>query len=216
MRTLVVPLLALVCLNASANAADSKCGSFEARVPPPKLELAPPGGFVEVCGQDAALCKSVATGYPPEGKLVGYFVPAEEWKQYRAKQRTDFTRYLVALIAEGTEPAQFSELRAFLRARRTGAALDPKLPIVFDAGGRFVIPVFEDADDAMASGALIKRPPSGAKPAKETVLASTSIAYLAKDRVLSLYTYADVSDSPSAEPVMQLARDWLKCLRSAK
>lgn len=216
MRTWVVSLLALACLSARANAADSKCGSFEARVPPPRLELAPPAGFSEVCGQDAALCKSVSAGYSPDARLVGYFVPAEEWKQYRARRRTEFTRYLVALIAEGTEPSRFSDLRALVRERRGGPALDPKLPIAFDAGGRATIPVFEDADDAMASGAIIKRTPIGSKPAKETVLASTNIAYLAKDRVLSLYTYADVSDWPSAEPVMQLSRDWLKCLRSAK
>lgn len=214
MRTLAAALIALVFASAPASAADPKCGTFEARAVPPPLELAPPAGFIEVCGKDPALCAKVAAGYPPEARLVGYFVMPAEWSEHQAGKRTEFSRYLVAQIVPGMEPLHFPRLREFARAQRGTAAAGTKRAPVFDASGRSIIPVFEDADDAVASGMMLKRKADATAPI-EIVLASVNIAYLTKDRVLSLYTYANVSADPSSAPVEKLAREWLACLRSA-
>ena len=198
MRTLTAVLLALACLSARRkppirSAARSKRG-FRRRAPARAT-----GGFIEVCGQDAALCKSVAAGYPPPTPVwSATSCRPKSGSSIAPSQRTDFSRYLVALIAESTEPAQFSELRAFVRARRGGAALDPKAPDRLRCRRPIRHPRLRGCRRRDRIGRH-HQAPSG-RPAKDTVLASTNIAYLAKDRVLSLYTYADVTDPAERRP----------------
>src|SRR5262245_63021711 len=213
MRALCTALIALVFTSASASAADPKCGSFEPRVPPPPLQLAPPAGFIEVCGKDQALCTKVSAGYPAGTQLIGYFVTPAEWSEYQASKRTEFSRYLVAQLVPSMEPLHFAGLREFMRAQRGSATPGVRRAPVFDAQGRSIIPVFEDADDAIASGMMIKRKADEAKAPIDIVLASANLAYLTKDRVLSLYSYANVSADPSSAPVEELTRQWLACLR---
>lgn len=211
-----IGLLAVLCLNPQPTAADSSCGSFQASVAPPALELAPPAGFVEICGRDAVLCARLSSGYPPTARTIGYFVTPEEWVQYREGRLSGFTRYLIAQVSEGTAPTEFPDLKNFIRSRQGAIPDNTELPPVLDAVGRSNIGVFEDSDDAISSGVVMKLQPATSGPPTDLILASTNTAFLTKGRVLSLYAFTDVTAKPSAEPVKQLTREWLKCLRSAK
>ena len=196
--------------------AESSCGTFQAAVPAPALDLAPPADFVEICSKDAPLCAKLASGYPPTAKMVGYFVNPEEWQRYREGRLSGFTRYLIAQVSEGTAPSDFLGLKSFVRSRQGDIPDNTELPPAFDSAGRSNIGVFEDSDDAIASGVVMKlqRPEPG--PSSTVILASANIAFLANERVLSLYVFTDVTAQPSAEPVKQLTREWLRCLRRAK
>jgi len=215
MRTLI-GLLVVLCLNSSPTAADSSCGSFQASVAPPPLELAPPAGFVEICSRDTALCAKLASGYPPTAKTVGYFVTSQEWDQYREGRLSGFTRYLIAQVSEGTAPSEFPDLKNFIRSQQGVIPDNTELSPVFDAVGRSNIGVFEDSETAISSGVVMKLQPATSGPPADLILASANTAFLTKGRVLSLYAFTDVTAKPSAEPVKQLTREWLKCLRSAK
>jgi hypothetical protein len=216
MRAVVAILAALLCQRALPAIAQPKCGSFPAPVPAPALDLAPPADFVEICSKDAVLCAKLASGYPPTAKMVGYFVIPEEWQRYREGQLSGFTRYLIAQISEGTKPADFSGLRSFIRSRQGEIPDNTELSPAFDSAGRSKIGVFEDSDDAIASGVIMKLRHPGSGPSSTVILASANMAFLAKDRVLSLYAFTDVTAQPSAEPVKQLTREWLRCLRRTK
>jgi hypothetical protein len=65
--THVVGLLAGSLLGAASGVAQPPCASWmAAALAAPPLDLAPPRGYTEVCSQDAALCRRLTAGYPPD------------------------------------------------------------------------------------------------------------------------------------------------------
>src|SRR5213082_1409182 len=97
-RVILLVAVALVSV-VHAEAAETGCGSFVSRVDGQSLDLAPPRGFVEICGQDAELCRTLTAGYPPSVLTLGYFVSPEEWKRFKSGPPIGFTRYLIAQSA---------------------------------------------------------------------------------------------------------------------
>src|SRR5262245_11494604 len=193
MRSVGALLAAVLCLGALPAVADPNCGSFRAPVPAPALDLAPPANFVEICSQDASLCARLASGYPPTEKLVEFFVTSEEWQRYRGGQLSGFNRYLIAQISEGTKPSDFSDLRSFIRSRQGDIPDNTELPPAFDSAGKSSIGVFEDSDDAIALGVIMRLRQPEVGPSSALILASANIAFLATERVLSLYAFVDVT-----------------------
>jgi len=202
----------LCCLMAQPAIADSACGSFAVPVGPSRINLAPPSGFVEVCGRDSPLCTRLTAGYPKTAKTIGYFVNPQEWDQYRGGHFSGFSHYLIAQLANGVLPAEFSDLRRFIRSQQGDIPDHTQLPANVDSEEKANIGVFEDSADAIAFGVVMKVRPAASAP---ITLASANAAFLAKDHVLSLYVFVDVTAQPSGEPAKRLTRQWLACLRRA-
>ncbi|MBC7882371.1 MAG: hypothetical protein H7Y37_13690 [Anaerolineae bacterium] len=196
--------------------AKSNCGSFQAAVPGPALDLAPPAGFIEICGKDKALCEELTSGYPPSVKTVGYFLTPLEWQRYRQGRSIGFTRYLIAQVAGSTSPSEFSKLKNYIRSRQGDIPDSTDLPPSFNSSGQSNLGVFEDTNDAIAIGVIMKLQSAKPKVLADVVMASTNIAFVTKKRLLSLYVFVDVTSRPRAAPAKQLTREWLQCLRSAK
>ena len=198
----------------TAPAPVASCGSFVSKVDAASLDLAPPTGFVEICGQDAELCRVLTAGYPPTAKTLGYFVTSEEWMRFK-KQPIGFTRYLIAQLATSMAPEDLAGLKEHIRSQQANIPDHTELPAIVESQGRAPIAIFEDADDAIAFGAVMKlrtKPPS---PPKDATLASTNAALVMKGRVMSLYAFIDVTESKDVDAVKNLTRNWLQCLRAA-
>jgi hypothetical protein len=94
MRRVILLVAATLASVLHAEAAETGCGSFALPVDGRNLDLAPPHGFVEICGQDANLCRTLTAGYPPSVPTLGYFVSPEDWKRFKSGPPIGFTRYL--------------------------------------------------------------------------------------------------------------------------
>jgi len=205
-------MVVLCCVMAQPASADSACETFAVPVGPSRINLAPPRGFIEVCGRDAALCTMLTAGYPKSIKTLGYFLSPQEWDQYRGGHLSGFTHYLIAQLANGVSPAEFADLKHFIRSQHGDIPDHARLPAAFDSEEKSNLGVFEDSDDAIAFGVVMKLRPAASAP---ITLASANTAFLAKDHLLSLYVFVDVTAKPSGEPAKQLTREWLGCLRRA-
>lgn len=192
--------------------ADGACGTFVARGS--RVDLAPPAGMIDICSRDAVLCNRLTSGYPPSTKTLGYFVTTDEWNRYEAGTSRGFERYLIAQAAMGTPASAFEGLRDFIRSRQGVIPDHSTLPSVLQATGRASLGVLEDSSDAIVVGvvsSLRLLPPA----VGEMTLASTNIALLSQNEVLSLYVFVDVSKELDTAPVTSLTKQWLGCIRSA-
>jgi hypothetical protein len=155
----------------------------------------------------------LTAGYPKTTKTLGYFVSPQEWDQYRGGHLSGFSHYLIAQLATGASSADFAGIRRFVRSQNGDIPDHTQLPASFESEGKANIGVFEDSDDAIAFGVVMKVRPGASAP---ITLASANTVFLAKEHVLSLYVFVDVTSKPSGEPAKSLAREWLGCLRKAK
>jgi hypothetical protein len=208
-------------LLAAPEEARSTCSSFKTEIGGRPVELAVPGGYVEICSRDAVLCRILTAGYPASVKTIGYFATPEEWSRYQADpdRAGGFTRYLIAQHAGGMSPNEFTGFREYVRSRQGKIPDSTELPAVLEKTGQANIGVFEDADDAIAFGAVMKVQSAASEPnagpREETLLASTNLAFRTEQYVLSLYVYIDTKSEQRVEIVKDLTREWLQCLRSA-
>jgi hypothetical protein len=208
--------IALLCLAATTQllSGDESCGTFVSSIAGTSLNLAPPLGFVEICGQDAKLCQTLTSGYPPSSHTLGYFVTAEEWARYR-KSPIGFSKFLIAQHAGSMSPDMLPDFKKYVRSQQGDIPDNTDLPSTLQSRGRAPIPVFEDAEDAIAFGSILKLRTATPAPARDITLATTNAALVVKGRVLSLYVGWDVTASDDAEPVKQQMKKWLNCLRWA-
>jgi len=189
MRLVVVPLLMLA--YSAPSAAGDACAPFVVKVGGDRLDLAPPVGFVDVCSQDAALCRVLTQGYPPAAPTVGYFVTAQEWAQFKKGALSGFTNYLIAQISQSTTPGDLPGLKEFIRSRQGAIPDHTRLPDVLKAAGEVNLGVVSDTDDSIVFGRVAKLRPALA-PDKEIVLIALNAALALGPRVLSLYTFATI------------------------
>src|SRR5262245_30530525 len=114
MITLVTLTMAFA-VTATAN--DSGCGTFGSKAGEASIDLAPPVGYVEICGQDAELCAVLTSGYPASVTTLGYFVTPDEWKRYKTGG-TGFTNYLIAQLAGSMSPADLAGFKDYIRSNQ--------------------------------------------------------------------------------------------------
>lgn len=188
------------------------CGKF--LITAEGLDLAPPVGFVGVCTQNDDLCQQLTAGYPEGVHTLGYFVLPEEWERYK-KSPISFTRYLIAQQAGAMSPADLPGLKEYIRSQQGAIPDHSKLTSLLNSEGTVPTGVFEDTDDSIAFGVLMKLRPTVPGPLKDLGLASTNAALVVKGKVLTLYAFWDVSDTYNPEPVQRLTLDWLRCMRAA-
>ena len=190
------------------------CEPFVAIVDGTSLDLAPPAGFVEICGQDAQLCHDLTAGYPSSVRTIGYFVLSEEWKQFR-KERMGFSRYLIAQLALKLSPSDLPGYKQYLRSNQSSVPDHTSLVKIFELKGRAPIGIFLDTEDSIAFGQIMKLKMNPPAPPKDLILASTNVMLVAKGKMLSLYAFDDITENMDVEAVKELTRKWLGCLRTA-
>jgi len=211
MRLLLVPLF-LLAYPSVCGAAD-KCGSFPIKTGGERLDVAPLMGFVEVCSQDAALCRALTQGYPPSAMTVGYFVTADEWARFKKGALPGFTNYLIAQIAKSTSPANLPDIKAFLKSRQGQIPDHTKVPDVLKVQDEVNLGVIGESDDSIVIGkvAKVQLPSSPAKIG----MVSLNAVFALGPRVLSLYSFREYRSAPDLAAAKAATTTWLQCLRAA-
>jgi hypothetical protein len=210
-RLLFVPLL-LLAYPSIAGAAD-KCGSFPIKTGGERLDVAPLMGFVEVCSQDAALCRALTQGYPPSSMTVGYFVTADEWARFKKGALPGFTNYLIAQIAKSTSPANLPNLKAFLKSRHGQIPDHTKAPDILKIEDEVNLGIVGESDDSIIIGkvAKVQLPSSPTKIG----MVSLNAAFALGPRVFSLYLFREYRSAPDIAAAKAATETWLQCLRAA-
>jgi len=204
MRLLAILVLAM---GAAARAATAECGSAERTADGVSFDLAPPAGYVDVCAQNAELCKKLTQGYDQATlTTLGYFVPAAEWpKPAPEPPAGGFKRYLIAQLAPSKKPESLQAIKTLIR---TQSAVPPaKLAEALAKDGNASLGVFDESPTSISFGAAMKRDAG--------VLTMTHTAMVLENRVLSLYAYLNVAGAEQVDEVKKLTAQWLACLRAA-
>src|SRR5258707_10884785 len=88
---------------------------------PFQIDVSPPGHFIDVCAEDASLCKTLTSktltsGYPPTVSTLAYFVLPDEWKAAKEKPPRGFTRYLIAQLSGSMSPDKLPGFKQYLHS----------------------------------------------------------------------------------------------------
>ena len=206
-------LAALFIVTAVGSAwAGPRCEAFN--VSDSDLKLDPPADMIDVCSRDSELCQKLTNGYPPSVKTLAYFVTMSEWKEYQAGKRLGFSRYLIGQEALGMTSSAFGGLKDFIRLRQGDMPDNSTLPAVLQSTGRVNLGVLEESTDAIVVG-VVSKVQSPAPGPQEIILASSNVALLSRERVLSLYVFVDITRDSDYSPMRQLTDEWLGCIREA-
>jgi hypothetical protein len=203
MRRLAIGVMVLLGA-AAARAAD--CGSLVRSADGVSFDVAPPSGFVDVC-TDKELCKKLTRGYDAATvTTLAYLVPESEWpKPADAPPPGGFKRYLIAQVAPSKKPENLAALKALIRSQAAVPAT--KLAEVLAKDGQASLGVFDETPSSISFGAAMKRDPG--------IMAMSNTAMVAKNRVLSLYVYANLANADQIGELKTLTSKWLGCLRAA-
>lgn len=209
-RLLFVALL--VFAYPSVGRAIDKCGSFPIKTGGEGIDVAPLPGFVEVCSQDAALCRALTQGYPPSAMTVGYFVTAAEWARFKKGALPGFTNYLIAQIAKSTSPADLPDLKAFLKSKQGKIPDHTKLPDILKVQDETSLGVMGESDDSIVIGkvAKVQLPSSSTKIG----MVSLNAAFALGPRVFSLYLFREYRSAADIDAAKAEIGTWLQCLRA--
>jgi hypothetical protein len=179
------------------------------------FDIAPPTGFVEVCSQDATLCRRLTEGYPPTAPTVGYFVTPQEWAQFKNGALPGFTSYLIAQVAETTAPSQLPQLKEFIRSKQGAIPDHTKLPEVIKVKGEANLGVVGEADDSITFGKVANLR-TALSPDKDLSLVALNAAVVFGPRVLSLYSFRAYRSPADVAAAKSLMNTWVQCLRGSK
>jgi hypothetical protein len=213
-KVLAQALAALTFLPAALGA-QAPCAARPHSVAGTQLELLPLAGFVEICGQDAALCRRLTAGYPPSTTTLGYFVPQEEWRTYRQGTFQGFTQYLIAQGAASLSPSGLPAFRRYIRAQQGEIPDHTQLPALVESGRRVPLGVFDESESSISFGVVMSMRPVGSDEASLVRLVATNSALALGPRVLSLYVYRRFGAASDVELAKEQTKTWLGCLRKA-
>jgi hypothetical protein len=205
----------LVLSYSSPSLAGEACASFVAKDGVDRFDITPPTGFVEVCSQDATLCRRLTEGYPPTAPTVGYFVTPAEWTQFKKGALPGFTNYLIAQVAETTSPAQLPRLKEFIRSKQGDIPDHTKVPDIIKVKGEANLGIVGEADDSIVFGKVAKLR-TALSPDKDISLVALNAAVVFGPRVLSLYSFRDYRTPADIMAAKSLMNTWLQCLRASK
>ena len=178
---------------------------------PFQIDVSPPGHFIDVCAEDATLCKTLTSGYPPTVSTLAYFVLPDEWNAAKEKPR-GFTRYLIAQLSGSMSPEKLPGFKQYLHSQQGQIPDHTALPSVLAARGRVPLGIVSETSDSVSFGTVMKL--ESTRPSSHGfALASINSAIIVRDRVLSLYAFDEVKDFGAVEPLKTLSDAWLTCLR---
>lgn len=189
---------------AAAGAAD--CGSLARSADGVSFDVAPPRGYVDVC-TNKELCKKLTHGYDAATvTTLAYLVPESEWqKPADAPPPGGFKRYLIAQVAPSKKPENLAALKALIRSQAAVPAA--KLGEVLAKDGQASLGVFDETPTSISFGAAMKRDPG--------IMTMSNTAMVVKNRVLSLYVYAQLAGADQVGELKSLTNQWIACLRAA-
>jgi hypothetical protein len=176
-----------------------------------QVDLSPPGHFIDVCAEEAALCKTLTSGYPPSVSTLAYFVLPDEWKASKDKPQ-GFTRYLIAQLAGSMSPDKLPGLKRHLHSQQGEIPDSTALPSALASRGRVPLGIVNETEDSISFGTVMKLESAGSS-SSGFALASINSAIIVRDRVLSLYAFDELKDPRAVEPLKGLSEKWLTCLR---
>ncbi len=179
----------------------------------PSIDLAPPGGFIEVCAQENELCDELSGRYPPVVETIGYFWLSPEWERHRTGRPVQLSRYLIAQVSSRPASA-FDELKKSTRERAGAVPDNSNAPDVSGRVESVNLGVLAETSDSISIGAILKPRPSLMADALPTQ-AIINTALLAKGRVLIFYVHYNVSRDADVDAAKRLSADWLRCFRAA-
>jgi hypothetical protein len=182
-------------------------------VGPLQVDVAPPGQYVDVCAEDASLCKTLTSGYPPTASTLAYFVLPDEWKEAKAKPR-GFTRYLIAQLSESMSPDKLPGFKQYLHSQQGQVPDHTTLPSELASRGRVPLGIVGETSDSISFGTVMKLE-STSGSSQGFALASINSAIIVRDRVLSVYAFDEVKEVGAIEPLKTLSASWLTCLRNS-
>jgi hypothetical protein len=173
------------------------------------LDLAPPGGFVDICSKAPRECDALAEQYPASVRTVAYFWRSTDWERRHLGERAGV--YLIAQVSQRPS-GSFAEIKRTLISAG-GDVPDNSRNVEFMGKVKKTnLGVLMQSGDAIAIGALLEGRPEYPELPRQV---SINMAVLKLDQVLILYVhhkYADESDLAAAKKV---AATWVDCIREA-
>jgi hypothetical protein len=197
----------------SASPDGETCESVPAGVGDDKIDLAPPGGYMETCWVDSRLCTEPVPGRPEGHKMLGFFLTSGDWARHRRRQELDLGTYLIAQ-STATPAAEFPDLREILRQRGQDAVDISALPASFQPQTMVSVGVVDESADSISSGVLFGSAFSRRRSAAAPEV-SINTAFMLGSRVLSLHVNHAYSGRSDVDAARQLTAAWLECLRKA-
>jgi hypothetical protein len=191
------------------------CDSHRVQVGDSSVDLAPPRGFVDVCGLDSALCRLLTAGYPPSVKTLSYFVPPAEWDAVKKDSTAGFHHYLIAQWAVSMQPEQLQGFKTYLRAQQGNIPDHTELPRVLAAQGRVSLGIVAETATSISFGTILTARPVADPNAAPISLVATNTAAVVKSRMLSLYVYQDYRNDSDVNMAKSVTSSWLQCIGNA-
>jgi hypothetical protein len=183
------------------------CGSFPAIVGDQhKIDLAPPGAFMETCSVDNRLCLQLESSNPSGMNTLGLFLTSGDWVRHRRRERLDLGTYLIAHVTSTAE-AQFPALKKLVRDRAAPIPDRANVRASLAALGRVDLGVVDESADSISSAVVVE---ASRSPGPQIAI---NTAFLLRGYVLSLYVHHVFSDEEDIEVTKRLSADWLGCLR---
>lgn len=215
-------------------------GSCESFVDPKKrsvVDLAPPAGFVDICSRDGLVCEMFTAGEPPNvrEKIIGYFVPADQWERFRKGAPMGFSPYLIAQRAETLSPKEFVELKGYAKKKKGNIWENANLHEAQKPLTLIPMGVVQETEDLISVGAVTRHmapnkeafeigrfmTPAEKDLAKKSgkvlevkvTLTSVHTVFQLKGETLFLNTYEQREQPFDGESTKELARRWIECVR---
>ena len=215
MAKVIIHGLAALAFLPAALGAQGPCAARPFSVAGTKLELLPLAGFVEICGQDTALCRRLTAGYPTSTTTFGYFVPQQEWEAYRRGTVQGFNQYLIAQGAGSMSPSDLPGFKRHIRAKQGDIPDHTRLPALLESGGRVPLGVFDESESSISFGVVMSMRPAGSGESKVMRLVATNSVLALGPQVLSLYVYRRFAAASDVDLAKEQTKAWLRCLRKA-
>src|SRR5262249_8933627 len=150
----------------------------------------------------------------PSVTTIGYFVTVGEWGSFKQAPR-GFTQYLIAQLARGTSPNDFSSLKQYLHSQQGDIPDHTRLPFLVDSIGRVPLGIFDETDSTISFGTVMKLQRAGSASSEQLPVVATNSAAVVKGQVLSLYVFRAFATPADVDTAEQWTRNWLACLHRA-
>ncbi len=190
------------------------CGSFRDARERSRIDFAPLDGFVDVCSQDFQLCVKLTQGYPRSVTTIGYFVPREEWEQYRKGERSGFSRYLIGQRAATMSDSEFAGFKQYVYSQQADIPDHTNAPATLELQDHIPLGIVDETKDSISFGMAMRFQPTDSGVLAPVWLGSINIALQLKGETLTLYAFDTLETSTATAGLKSLAARWLKCMRA--
>jgi hypothetical protein len=213
------------------------CESFLDSKKRSAVDLAPPTGFVDICSLDSLVCEifTIAEPVNVREKIIGYFVPADQWERFRKGATMGFSPYLIAQRQKTMSSKEFVELKDYTKKKKGDIWGDMPTPAGLKLLSQTPMGVIDESQDLISIGAVIWHmatskeafekgqfmtpaerdlaEKSGKALEVELTMTSVHTALQIRGESLFLNTYEKREQPFDGESTKALARIWVECVR---